>query len=410
MTRADVLVVGSGHGGTSAAIALRQLGFEGTVAIVSADPDLPYERPPLSKDYLAGEKGFESILLRPANFWSDKSIELIADEEIVAIDPVAHLATAASGRPFFYNHLIWSAGGVPRRLTCDGHDLQGIHTIRDRADVDRLRGELDGAHHVVVIGGGYIGLEAAASLTKLGKHVSVLEATGRLLERVAAKPISDFFAAEHRRHGVEIHLGANVVCLEGESGRVVRAMLADGTTIAADLVIVGIGIVPRIAPLEQAGADCPNGVAVDPLCRTTIPDVYAIGDCALHRNRFAPDHPVRVESVQNAADQAKVVALDILGRPEPYVATPWFWSNQYDVKLQTVGLSTGYDDALVRGDPATGRFSVIYLADGAVIALDCVNMVRDYVQGRALVENRARVAPERLTDPDVALKSLFLQD
>ncbi|MEO7655493.1 MAG: FAD-dependent oxidoreductase [Sphingomicrobium sp.] len=410
MTTADVLIVGSGHGGTSAAIALRQLGFEGTVAMVSADPDLPYERPPLSKDYLAGEKGFDSILLRPANFWSDKAIELIAGEEIVAVDPPAHRATAASGRDFSYGKLIWSAGGVPRRVTCDGHDLQGIHTIRDRGDVDHLRGELERAHHVVVIGGGYIGLEAAASLTKLGKHVTVFEAMDRLLARVAAKPISDFFAAEHRRHGVEVHLGANVVCLEGEGGRVARAKLADGTTIAADLVIVGIGIVPRIAPLERAGADCPNGVAVDPLCRTTLPDVYAIGDCALHRNRFAPDRPVRVESVQNAADQAKVVALDILGRPEPYVATPWFWSNQYDVKLQTVGLSTGYDDALVRGDPASGRFSVIYLADGAVIPLDCVNMVRDYVQGRALVENWARVAPERLTDPDVALKSLILQD
>lgn len=410
MTTADVLIVGSGHGGTSVAIALRQLRFEGTVALVSADPDLPYERPPLSKDYLAGEKSFDSILLRPANFWSDKAIELIAGEEIVAIDPVAHIATAASGREFSYGKLVWSAGGLPRRLTCDGQGLEGLHTIRDRCDVDRLRVELEGAHHVVVIGGGYIGLEAAASLTKLGKHVTVLEAMDRLLERVAAQPISDFFAAEHRRHGVEVHLGANVVCLEGGGARVARAMLADGRTIPADLVIVGIGIVPRVAALEQAGADCTNGVAVDPMCRTTIPDIYAIGDCALHRNRFGPDRPVRVESVQNAADQAKVVALDILGRPEAYAATPWFWSNQYDVKLQTVGLSTGYDDALVRGDPASGRFSVIYLDDGAVIALDCVNMVRDYVQGRALVERRARVEPSQLTDPDVALKSLILQD
>lgn len=410
MTEVDVLIVGSGHGGASVAIALRQTGYEGSIAIVSSDPDPPYERPPLSKDYLAGEKAFDSILLRPENFWIDKKIVLVSGEEIAAIDPGAHEATAASGRIFSYRKLIWSAGGLPRRLTCDGHDLAGVHTIRERRDVDRLRTEAQSAQHVVVIGGGYIGLEAAASLTRLGKHVTVLEAMDRLLARVAAPPVSDFFAAVHRAKGVDIRLGAEVLCLEGESGRVTRVLLGDGTALRADLVIVGIGIVPRVDPLEAAGADCPNGVSVDSFCRTSLPDIYAIGDCALHPNPFGPGTAVRIESVQNAADQAKTVALDIIGQPAPYAATPWFWSNQYEVKLQTVGLSMAHDDIVVRGDPGEGRFSVVYLRGGAVIALDCVNSVKDYVQGRGLVEARAHIGKDRLADPELPLKSLIDQD
>lgn len=410
MSRYDVLIVGSGHGGASAAIALRQLGFAGSLAIVSADPDLPYERPPLSKEYLAGEKAFDSILLRPQAFWSDKAIDLIAGEEIIALDPQEGVATSASGRSIGYGALIWSAGGAPRRLSCDGHDLAGVHAIRDRADVDRLREELEDARHIVVIGGGYIGLEAAASLTRLGKKVIVLEAMDRLLARVAAQPISDFLAAEHRRHGVEIRVGATVVCLEGENGRVARVLLDDGTALPADLVVVGIGIEPRVAALAAAGAECPNGVSVDEHCRTTLPDVYAIGDGALHVNRLGPDRPIRVESVQNASDMAKTAALAIAGTPAPYSATPWFWSNQYDVKLQTVGLAMDHDDIVVRGDPAAGRFAVVYLRDGAVIALDCVNSVKDYVQGRGLVEGRATIARSALADPETPLKSLVSQD
>lgn len=410
MSNHDVLIVGSGHGGASAASALRQHGFAGSIAIVSADADPPYERPPLSKEYLAGEKSFDSILLRPGNFWTDKQIDLIAGEEIVSIDPAERVAATASQKSFGYGQLIWSAGGAPRRLTCEGHDLGGVHAIRDRADVDRLRFELDNAHHIVVIGGGYIGLEAAASLTKLGKKVIVLEAMDRLLARVAARPISNFLEAQHRAHGIDIRLGAAVVCFEGEGGRVARVVLDDGTALPADLVIVGIGIVPRVAALHQAGAQCPNGVAVDDHCRTALARIYAIGDCALHRNAFGPDRPVRVESVQNAADMAKTVALDIIGEPAAYSATPWFWSNQYDIKLQTVGLSMDHDEFIVRGDPATGRFAVVYLRESTVVALDCVNNVKDYVQGRGLVESRATVDCLALADPDIALKTLANQD
>jgi 3-phenylpropionate/trans-cinnamate dioxygenase ferredoxin reductase component len=410
LNRYDVLVVGSGHGGVSAASALRQFGYGGTIAIVSADRGEPYERPPLSKDYLTGDKDERSIHLRGPAFWQEKQIELILGETVTSVDSEEHCVTTGSGNSFGYGKLIWAAGGEPRRLTCDGHDLAGVHTIRNRVDVDALRAALGAASRIVVIGGGYIGLEAAASLTKVGKQVTVVEALDRLLARVAGHAVSQFFLEQHRRHGVGVRLNASVSCIEGVEGQVCGVRLADGTVIPAEIVIVGIGIQPHVEPIAVAGADIANGVTVDGHCRTTLPDVYAIGDCASHRNAFGPDHPVRLESVQNAADQGAVVAHDICGSSQPYAAMPWFWSNQYDIKLQTVGLNTGYDQALMRGDPATGRFSVIYLRGGCVAALDCVNMVKDYVQGRALVEQRAAIDPARLTDPDTPLKALALQD
>jgi len=406
----DVLVIGSGHGGVSAASTLRQLGYEGTIAILSADRDEPYERPPLSKDFLTGDKDAHSIHLRGPAFWDEKQIQLILGETVASIDAPLHLVTTASGKTFGYGKLVWAAGGEPRRLSCEGAELAGLHTIRSRADVEALLTELGGASRIVVIGGGYIGLEAAASLTKLGKHVTVVEALDRLLTRVAGPAISDFFLGQHREHGVDVRLGAAVSCIEGVDGRVSAVRLADGISLAADIVIVGIGIQPHVRPLAAAGADVSNGVAVDGHCRTTLPDIYAVGDCALHRNAFAPDHPVRLESVQNAADQGTVAAHHICGTPAAYAATPWFWSNQYDIKLQTVGLNSGYDQTLVRGDPSSGRFSVIYLRAGEIVALDCVNMVKDYVQGRALVERRAMIEPSLLTDPETPLKALAAQE
>jgi 3-phenylpropionate/trans-cinnamate dioxygenase ferredoxin reductase subunit len=401
----DVLIVGSGHGGVQTATALRHLGYSGTVAIVTSETDPPYERPPLSKEYLAGEKPFENILFHQPHFWEEKSIELIGGQKVRAVDPVQMIVSTASEQIGF-GTLVWAAGGHPRTLTCNGSDLEGLHTIRSRADVDRLRAEIPGAESIVVIGGGYIGLEAAAVLTRLGKHVTVVEALDRPLSRVAAAPISDFFVREHKRHGVEFLVNAVVNCIEGESGRVARVLLGDGSAIAADIVIVGIGIQPEVGPLIEAGAEGSNGVLVDEFCRTSLTNIYAIGDCALHYNLFGPGHPVRVESVQNATDQAMTVAKSITGDPQPYQATPWFWSHQYDTKLQTVGLNTGFDDFLVRGDAAGDRFSVLYFRQGGLVALDCVNMVRDYVQGRKLVEQKGRYDRAALQDETIPFKSL----
>ena len=259
---------------------------------------------------------------------------------------------------------------------------------------------------MAVVGGGYIGLEAAAVLSQLGKLVTVVEMQDRVLARVAGEPVSRFYEAEHRARGVRILLGTSVDCLEERAGRVSGVRLGDGTVLPADMVVAGIGIVPAVQPLLDAGAVGGNGVEVDSCCRTSLPGIYAIGDCAAHRNRFADGGCIRVESVQNAVDQALTAAKAITGTPAPYDALPWFWSNQYDLRLQTVGLSNGHDAVVVRGEPATRSFSVIYLRRDAVIALDCVNATRDYVQGKALVAGAAIVSPAQLADTTLPLKSL----
>jgi len=405
VTRYDVVIVGAGHGGAQAAIALRQNGFEGSIALIGDEPELPYERPPLSKEYLAGDKAFERILIRPASFWAERGVDMLLGRRVVAVDAQARAVTTADGARIEYGQLIWAAGGAPRRLGGAGDDLVGVHTVRTRADADRMIAELPCVTRAVVIGGGYIGLEAAAVLAKQGKQVVLLEALDRVLARVAGEPLSRFYEAEHRAHGVDVRLGAAVAGIEGEA-RVSGVRLASGELIPAEMAIVGIGIVPAVEPLLAARAEGGNGVAVDAQCRTSLPDVFAIGDCALHANPYAGGQRVRLESVQNASDQATLVAKTILGQALAYDAVPWFWSNQYDLKLQTVGLSIGHDAAVVRGDPAARSFSVIYLKDGRVIALDCVNAVRDYVQGRRLVAERLAIAPERLADAATPLKEL----
>lgn len=406
MSGYDVIIVGAGHGGAQAAIYLRQLGFAGSIALIGDEPELPYERPPLSKDYLGGEKVFERILIRPAAFWAERDIMLLPGTTITSVDAGNHQVRAADGRIFIYRHLIWAAGGRPRRLGCEGEALAGAHVIRNRADADTIRAEMETTRRVVVIGGGYIGLEAAAVMRKFGKEATLLESQDRVLSRVAGEPLSRFYEAEHRAQGVDVRLNASVERIEGES-KVSGVRLTSGEIVPADMVIVGIGIDARAEPLLVAGAKGGNGVGVDAFCRTSLPDVYAIGDCAAHDNRFAGGAHIRVESVQNAHDQAATAVKAILGGPEPYDAIPWFWSNQYDLKLQTVGMSLGADRAVLRGDPANRSFSVVYLREERVIALDCVNAVKDYVQGRKLIEAGAIIDPARLADAGVPLKELL---
>jgi len=405
----DVVIVGAGHAGAQTAIALRAAKFAGSIAIVGEEPELPYERPPLSKAYLSGEKAFERLLIRQPAFWEERSVTMRPGARVVAVDPAAHAVTLQSGGSIGYRRLVWAAGGHARRLTCAGHDAVGVHTVRNRADVDRLLGELDAARNVVVIGGGYIGLEAAAVLTKLGKPVTLVEALDRVLARVAGEPLSRFYEAEHRAHGVTILLDTKVDCLEDSGGKVTGVRLSNGEVLPADIVIIGIGIVPAVEPLLAAGAEGGNGVAVDESCRTSLPDIFAVGDCALHANAFAGGAAIRLESVQNATDQATTAAKAIVGAEARYHAVPWFWSDQYDLKLQTVGLSGGFDQAVLRGDPATRSFSIVYLKAGKVIALDCVNAARDYVQGRALVLAAAAVDPAALADTSISLKELATQ-
>jgi len=406
--QADIVIVGAGHGGAQAAIALRQQGFDGSILIVSDEAELPYERPPLSKEYLAGDKPFERLLIRPAAFWEERRVDFRLETRVTAVDAGEHRLTTEDGAVIGYGRLIWAAGGAPRRLGCPGHDLDGVHAIRTRRDVDALAAALPTTDRVVVVGGGYIGLEAAAVLTELGKQVVLIEALDRVLARVAGEALSRFFQRVHRARGVDVRLGVQVTAITGDDrGQATGVMLADGEHVAADQVIVGIGIVPAVEPLLAAGADGGNGVAVDAQCRTSLPDIFAIGDCAAHANGFAEGAVIRLESVQNANDQATVAAKAIMGGEDRYEAVTWFWSNQYDYRLQTVGLSVGHDMAVVRGVMASGSFSIVYLKRGRVIALDCVNMTRDYVQGRALVLAGAAVAPERLADTTIPLKEML---
>jgi 3-phenylpropionate/trans-cinnamate dioxygenase ferredoxin reductase component len=402
----DVLIVGGGHGGAQTAVMLRTQQFAGSVAIIGDEPELPYERPPLSKEYFAGDKEFERIQLRPARYWNEREVTMLLGRRVVSVDPAAHTVTTHDGATIGYRTLVWAAGGSPRKLTIPGADLRGVLGVRTKADADAMKAFAATARQIVVIGGGYIGLEAAAVLTKAGKKVVLLEALDRVLARVAGPELSAFYQDEHRARGVDVRLNATVAAIEG-TGQVTAVRLAGGEVIPADLVIVGIGIVPTVDALGAAGAEIANGVVVDQHCRASLPDIFAIGDCAAHKNHFAGGATIRLESVQNANDQATVVAKAICGDASPYHAVPWFWSNQYDLKLQTAGLSSGYDHVVLRGSPDTRSFSLVYLQGGRVIALDCVNATKDYIQGRNLVTAGVIASPELLADTTRPLKDLL---
>lgn len=399
-----VLIVGAGHAGAQAALMLRQLGYTGAVALVGEDASPPYERPPLSKDYLAGTEQFENILIRPREEWAELKIDLFLGRKVVAVDSVAHEVQCDNGDQIRYDKMIWAAGGVPRRLEIPGGDLTGIHVIRSRAEVDAIRSRIDDANNIVIVGGGYIGLEAASAFNEMGKNICVLEAKDRLLSRVAGTDLSKFYELEHRDKGVEIRFNAQIESFIGANNEIAEVTLAGGELLPADLVILGIGILPVVGPLIAAGAEgALGGVKVDEFCRTTLPDVYAVGDCAAHINRFADAQLIRLESVQNAHDQATIAVSDVVGDSQPYDTVPWFWSDQYDLKLQTAGISAGYEHAVLRGDPNERSFSVVYLKEDRVIALDCVNATRDYAHGRRLIAQGGLCDFQAISDTQMPL-------
>jgi 3-phenylpropionate/trans-cinnamate dioxygenase ferredoxin reductase subunit len=404
--RYDVVIVGGGHGGAQTAIALRQHKLAGSIAIVGEEPALPYERPPLSKDYLARKKTREALFVRSATFWADRSIDILSGRRVTVVEPDAKAIVTMEGERLEYGSLVWATGGHARRLSCRGHDLKGVHYVRTATDVDRLHGELTPSARVAIIGGGYIGLEVAATLSSLGHAVTLVEALDRVLARVAGEEISRFFEAEHVARGVNVRLSAKVEAIEGANGCASAVRLTTGEYIAADIIIIGIGIIPEISALSAAGAKVSNGVQVDEFCRTSVPDVFAIGDCALHANPYAGGEFVRVESVQNANDMALAVSQSIVGSLEPYRALPWFWSNQYDLRLQTVGLSAAHTETVIRGSPANKSFSVVYLRGSRVLSLDCINAPRDFIHGRLFIEQQTCISAEMLKDHSQSLKQI----
>lgn len=400
----DVAIVGGGHAGAHAAMTLRERGFAGSILLIGDEPYLPYDRPSLSKAYMLGSITIERMLLRDAGYWADHGIDLALDCTVAALNAERQALSLSDGRQIGFGHAILATGGAVRRLSCPGAELPGIHSVRSLVDVDAIRAALRPGMEVVIVGAGYVGLEAAAVLAELGHRITVVEAQDRVLARVTGPILSDYVAARHRDHGVDILLNAQVTAIEGED-HVSAVLLQSGQRLPADMVIVGIGVTPRVELAQDAGLACDGGVIVDACGRASGSAVFAIGDCARHPNAYAGGL-WRLESVQHALASAEVVADTIMSVPRSYDALPTFWSDQYDMRIQSAGLLTGPADAVVRGDPASGSFSIFYLQAGAVIAMDAVNCPKDFMGARALVQTRARLTPDRLADVQVPVKQL----
>ena len=397
-----ILIIGGGQAGAQAIDTLRRDGYAGRLVLIGDEPELPYQRPPLSKKYLSGEMAADRLLFRHRAFYDEHRIELILGTRAVGIDPAARQVELAGGEKLTYDRLLLCLGAESRRLTCPGATLAGVHYLRGLADVAPIQAGFKPQARIVVIGGGYIGLEAAATGRSMGCEVTVLEMADRIMNRVVAPSVSQYFAREHRKHGVNILCDMRVIRLEGQ-GRVERVVCADGSSHPADLVIVGVGAVATTDLASAAGLACDNGITVDEYCRTSDAAIYAAGDCTNHPSlRFG--RRVRLESVDNAFEQAKTAALNLQGREVAHDRVPWFWSDQFDNKLLIVGLSQDHDRQVLRGDPAARSFSVCYLKGGELLAVEAVNHSKDYMAARKLIAERTRLNPDKLAVSELALK------
>ncbi|MBT8079701.1 MAG: FAD-dependent oxidoreductase [Gammaproteobacteria bacterium] len=406
-SKSDCVIVGAGHAGAQLATRLRRLGWQGAITLVGEEAHLPYHRPPLSKDYMKGVKSLGNVLLNPEVAYRNADIDLLLGEQVRNIDRDSCHVTLASGKDLRYDKLALATGSRPRQLPVPGADTDGVFYLRNVDDVDRIRNAVVAGGNAVVIGGGYIGLEAAASLRTLGMNVTVVEAMERVLQRVTCECVSSFFARVHAEEGVEIRTGTAVSGIRGKS-KVSGVETGGGEQIPADLVVVGIGIVPNVELAENAGLETDNGIAVNQFAQTSDRDIYAVGDCtSFVHPRY--QRRIRLESVQNANDQAVTAARSICGQNEPYDALPWFWSDQYDVKLQIAGLAEGAAEIVVRGDTGSGRSaSVLYLKDDRLLAVDAMNNPRDFVFGKKLITENARLDPAVLADSDSPLNAAII--
>lgn len=399
-----VIVVGAGQGGLQVAESLRSEGFSGDILLLGAERHAPYHRPPLSKGLLLGETTAEQVLIRQPAVFDKKGIALGTGTCVASLDPGARQVILETGERLEYQALVLATGARPRRLPVPGADARGVHSIRTLDDAQAIGADLAAAENVVVVGGGFIGLEMAAVARKLGKTVVVIEAADRLMARVVAPPVSDYTRALHEGHGVTLLFSTAVAGIEAENGVVQGVRCADGRMLPADLVVLGIGVEPETTLAEAAGIATDRGVVVDGCGRTSLPDVYAVGDCVARR---LPDGRCqRLESVQNAVELGKACAAAIVGHDKPFTAAPWFWSNQYDVKLQMVGLSAGHDTVVVRQDGAA--CSWFYFKDGSLIAIDSVNRPADHMAGRKLLAGPNRLTPEKAADAAYPLKDAVM--
>ena len=404
MAEPRVVIVGTGQGGLQAAASLREAGFAGPVTLIGDEPDLPYQRPPLSKAYLLGKMAEEGLRLRSEAFYAKNGIDLLAGERVAAIDRATRRVRLNSGPEIGFDHLVLATGARNRPLPVPGADLDGVLYLRTLAEARDLKARIAAVRQVVVVGAGFIGLEFAAVARQLGKEVHVVEATQRPMGRAVSAQMSWFFTERHMGWGARLLLGAGVARLLGEGGRVVAVEATDGQRLPADLVVVGIGVLPNADLAAGAGLPVQDGIVVDRQLRTADPAISAIGDCARYPSRFA-DGPVRLESVQNAADQGRCVAARIAGRPAAYDAVPWFWSDQGDLKLQIVGLTAGHDATALRGDPASGRFSVFCFRGERLVGIELVNRPADHMAGRRLLAGEPGLTPAQAADEAFDLKA-----
>jgi 3-phenylpropionate/trans-cinnamate dioxygenase ferredoxin reductase subunit len=407
------LIVGASQAGVQLAVSLRERGDTSPITLIGEEPHPPYQRPPLSKEFLAGDAELERLAFRRPSFYAESTIDLVCGDRVTDIvlggagGPGSGLARTASGRELPFDRLALTVGASPRRLNLPGSDLAGICYLRDLDEAVSLRSALAAAERVVVVGGGFIGLEAAAVARGQGKAVTVVEAAERLIPRAVAPVVSEFFRQAHLRRGTEVILSAVVTGFAGAEGRVTGVVLADGTELPADVVMVGVGIVPRVELAQQIGLECDGGIVVDARARTSNPDVVAAGDCTVLPHPLTGEGRVRLESVQNAVSQAGVAAATLLGQPAEAPAVPWFWSNQGSLRLQIAGLGTGFDDYVLRGDPDSERFSVLYYRGGRLIAADAVNNPVDYMAVRKALSTGATIPAEAAADAGTPLKTLL---
>lgn len=399
-----IVIAGAGHAAGQVVATLKQQKFAGQIVLVGDEPWLPYQRPPLSKKFLAGEIPSERLYFKPESFYEDPLIEVRLQTRITAIDRQAKSLKIDGDEDIGYDKLVLALGSRARTLNVEGADLEGVHYLRSISDVEGISTALDGSRHLVIVGAGYIGLEVAAVTRTLGHDVTVVEMADRVMSRVVSPEISDFYQIEHANQGVKLRLGTTVAALGGRK-HVEGVETGDGEMIPADLVVVGIGIVANTELAVDAGLEVDDGIIVDDHCQTSDTDIYAVGDCTRHPNRIY-GRSLRLESVHNAVEQAKTAASNLCGKESQYTQVPWFWSDQYDLKLQIAGLSEGYDDVVIRGNPAERSFACLYLRDKRLIAVDAVNAPRDFVQSKALIAEGTIIASDRLANADESLKDL----
>ncbi len=407
LSEPHVVIVGAGHAGGSTAAFLRQFGFGGAITLVGDEPLAPYQRPPLSKAWLKGEAGADELLLKPERWYGENGVDLRLSSPVAALDLAGRGVELADGHRIGWERLVIATGARARALSVPGADLYGVLALRDAADAEALKTTLAPGRRLVVVGGGYVGLEAAASARALGAEVVVVEREARVLARVAGPELSAFFTARHRAHGVAFELRADVAALEERDGRAAGVRLGDGRVLPCDAALVGVGAVPDDALARAAGLPCDGGIVVDAQARTAEPDVWAVGDVTRRPLPAYEDRPWRLESVPNALEQARQAACALAGRPAPPPEVPWFWSDQYDLKLQIAGLPFEADLRVVRGDPASGRFAVFHLKGGRVRAVEAVNAAPEFMTGRQMIGRGSAVDARRLADPATPLKSLM---